>query len=118
MKQLILNGAGNIAKAAAIRMAELGWKVSVLDEDIQKALDLLDALPESCRGVAAKVDWMDEAGIVAAVEKAGGGQALLNSALHMERKLAKHIKAGELEGLFARNVAPMFYCARACAPYM
>lgn len=118
MKQLILNGAGNIALAAAVRMAELGWQVSVLDEEILLALNLLEALPERCRGVAVKVDWMDERSIVTAVEKAGGAQALLNSALYMERKPAKQIRSGELEELFSRNVPPMFYCARACAKYM
>ncbi|MGI6151003.1 MAG: SDR family NAD(P)-dependent oxidoreductase [Christensenellales bacterium] len=118
MKKLILNGAGNIAKATAIRMAELGWQVSAFDEDVMRAMDLLDALPEASRGIAVKVDWLDEQSILRAVEKAGGANALLNSALQMDRKLAKDIKAGEMEELFARNVTPMFYCARACAPYM
>ncbi|MGI6192897.1 MAG: SDR family NAD(P)-dependent oxidoreductase [Christensenellales bacterium] len=118
MKKLILNGAGNIARAVAVRMAEQGWQVSVFDEDIVKALELLDALPEENRGIAVKVDWQNEESLKTAVEKAGGADALFNSALQMERKLAKHIEAGEMEALFARNVTPMFYCARACAPYM
>lgn len=118
MKKLILNGAGNIARAAAVRLAKAGWRVSAFDEDLQKAIGLLDALPESARGVAVQIDPLDEQSIIAAVEKSGGADALLNSALNIERKLARQIKAGEMEALFARNVAPMFYCARACAPYM
>ncbi len=118
MKKLILNGAGNIAKATAIRLAEMGWQVFALDEDIQKATDLLAALPKNARGAAVQIDPLDEQSILAAVKKAGGADALLNSALTIERKPAKHIKAGEMEALFAKNVAPMFYCARACAAYM
>jgi NAD(P)-dependent dehydrogenase (short-subunit alcohol dehydrogenase family) len=120
---IITGGARGIGKATAIKMAEEGASVAMLDvlsEEVSKAAKELEVMGGSALGIQADVSHKSE--VVKAVEKVisqfGKVDILVNNAGLLKPALLEDVREEDWDALINVNLKGTFFCTRAVLPFM
>lgn len=121
---LITGGCAGIGRALAVRFAQAGARLVLLDLD-QAALDSLAqhlAEHHNAEVLALRCDIADAAAVRAAValavERFGGIDVLVNNAgLHRGGKIER-LDLADWDAVIATNLSGPLHCVRACLPHM
>jgi 3-oxoacyl-[acyl-carrier protein] reductase len=121
---LITGGAKGIGKAVALDLAAQGWSVAVCYRTSEReAEDTRDAIErQGVRGLAVRADVSDPQAVEGLVRRVEGEwgriDALINGAGPYHRVGLLDETVEGWRSMFANNLDPVFYLARAVAPGM
>jgi NAD(P)-dependent dehydrogenase (short-subunit alcohol dehydrogenase family) len=122
-KAVITGGAGGIGSATAIRFAEEGASVAILDLDLEKAQNVAAQInKKGGQAVAIGLDVSDENQVKTAVaeviETFGRIDILFNNAGIARRTTAVETRVEDWDLSFAVNVKSIFLMSKHCIPHM
>jgi 3-oxoacyl-[acyl-carrier protein] reductase len=133
---IVTGGAGGIGRAYALRLAQLGADVAIIDIDLDVAAKFGEALTAATvmdevralggRSTGLQADLSDRKQAVAAIEQVvkdlGRIDILINNAggatTSIERSRPSEVSLEDTEKLFAINFYSMMHCCQAAVPYL
>lgn len=115
----LITGAGNgVGAALATRMGQLGYRLALLDVDLDAATRVAEGIGDQALALRADITDMSslESAVAAAAEKFGGIDVVVANAGIAVSGSLRHLDPDAFDAQFRVNVGGTFRTARACIP--